>query len=101
MGGSNKVARLAFVWGLIACGVAVPAAKAQEQAAKQTTTAEVVSQVKSSAEIRTTAPWIPQRFKQAQPDRSLEAVDLGDNHTIVVSTLALILAGVIVLLLIL
>ena len=106
MGGSRRVARLAFLWGLVACGGAVSTASAQEarkpEPAPKTNVIQAAPSHSPSWQTRSTAPWIPQRFQSAQQDKPLQnAMKLSDQHTIVVSTLVLILAGVIVLLLVL
>jgi hypothetical protein len=107
MGGSRRVARLAFLWGMVACGGAISTASAQEakkpEPAPKANVIQAAPQSHSpSWQTRSTAPWIPQRFQSVRQDQPLEnAMKLSDQHTIVVSTLVLILAGVIVLLLVL
>jgi hypothetical protein len=100
---------MAFIWGLIACGGAVSTASAQGQASPKPAPEPSVMQWKEALQdrihvnaTRSTAPWIPQRFQPVQQDKPLQnEFKLSDQHTIVVSTLVLVLAGVIVLLLIL
>ena len=109
MGGSRQVARMAFMWGLMACGGAVSTASAQDTSSPTPASSASAVQWKQALQnrihlssARSTAPWIPQRFQQAQQDKPLQnEFKLSDQHTIVVSTLALVLAGVIVLLLVL
>jgi hypothetical protein len=106
MGGSRKVARLAFLWGMVACGGAISTASAQEaKKPEPAPKANVIAAPQSHSptwQTRSTAPWIPQRFQSVRQDQPLEnAMKLSDQHTIVVSTLVLILACVIVLLLVL
>jgi hypothetical protein len=107
MGGSTKVARLAFMWGLIACGAAVSASaqEAQQPTAKAVVPWTQLDRVKSlqqqsSSTIQRRGPYVPERFQHVQPV-TVNKMGLNDQHTIVVSTLVLILAGVVVLLLVL
>ena len=109
MGGSRRVARLAFYWALMGCGLA-QAAVAQE-AAKPVSSAAVTApsaqqsqsplfqQHSQSSSVRTSAPWLSQPFQSAQSVTN-NKFNLGDQHTLVVSTLGLILIGVVVLLLV-
>ena len=112
MGGSRRVARLAYFWALIGCGVA-PAAVAQEAAAASQPKTQIAAPatVQSNhsmwnssdrspapaAAARTVSPWLPQPWKSA--DTPSNKFSLSDEHVIAVSTLTLILIGVIVILL--
>jgi len=109
MGGSRRVARLAFYWALMGCGLA-QAAAAQE-AAKPASSAAVVApavqqsqsplfqQHSQNSSVRSSAPWLAQPWHSAQSD-NVNKFNLGDQHTLVISTLGLILIGVVVLLLV-
>ena len=112
MSGSRRVARLAFYWALIGCGIA-PAAAAQEatlsasQSKKQVAAPSTVqsahpmwngSDRAPSANSRSVSPWLPQPWRSAEAVPS-NKLNLSDQHIIAVSTLTLILIGVIVILL--
>src|SRR4051794_26462617 len=118
MGGSRRVARLAFVWALMGCGVASAAAAQQaapEKSAPQPTAAATspvsvqqsraewwqhVGQPAGSSEQRP-GPFLAQPWQPAQYDKQpVKKLDLSDQHVIAVSTLSLILIGVIVVLLV-
>lgn len=117
-GGSRRVARLAFVWALMGCGVA-SAAAAQQAAPKspapkaKTSSAASVMVQQSRAEWwrngaeqpaalqQRPGPYLAPAWKPAQShEQPVNNFSLSDQHVIVVSTLSLILVGVIVLLLV-
>ena len=117
MGGSRRVARLAFVWALMGCGVASAAAAQQaapEKSASQpgATAASSVNVQQSRAEWwqhtgqpaaseQRPGPFLARPWQPAQYDKQpVNKLDLSDQHVIAVSTLSLILIGVIVLLLV-
>ncbi|MBI4500230.1 MAG: hypothetical protein HY700_03620 [Gemmatimonadetes bacterium] len=50
---------------------------------------------------RRAGPWLPQPWQPAQASLASESAGLGDKHTIVISTLGLIIAGAVLLILIL
>ena len=113
MSGSRRVARLAFYWALIGCGIA-PAAAAQETAVPEPPSKTQIAAPSTvtpsrpvwlyqsrqpaapAASQRSVSPWLPQPFQSADP---VYKAKLSDQHVIVVSTLTLILVGIIVVLL--
>ncbi len=117
MGGSRSMARLAFMWGLISVGGAA-SATAQEaekvapaprpqvfqipQSVSSTSQVFDVQSPSSSTAQRSAArragPWLPQPWQSVRADAP---ASLSDNHTIVISTLGLIIIGAVVLLLVL
>ena len=115
MGGSRRVARLAFYWALIGCGIA-PAVAAQEATTSKPESKPLVTASSTvpapqrawfsngsqsgtpTVAQRSVSPWLPQPWKSAQAEPAYKS-KLSDQHVIVVSTLTLILVGVIVLLL--
>ena len=117
MGGSRRVARLAFMWGLIAVGGASSATAQEAEKAKpaprpqlflvpqSSSSTSQFLQVQSPAssttrysEARRAGPWLPQPWQSVRADAP---ASLSDNHTIVISTLGLIIIGAVVLLLVL
>ena len=117
MGGSRSVARLAFMWGLISVGGASSAAPQEAEKVAPAPRPQVfhVPQSMSSTSqffnvqspsssttrysaARRAGPWLPQPW---QSIRAAAPASLSDNHTIVISTLGLIIIGAVVLLLVL
>jgi hypothetical protein len=116
MGGSRRIARMAFMWGLIACG-AVETAQSQSADRAKPEEAQVapslspstksnaiqepvVSGATSSRSALRAGPWLPQPW---QPVQATAAHDdaLGDQHVIVITTLGLIIIGAILVLVLL
>ena len=117
MGGSRKIARLAFMWGLIAAGSAATAVSQQAETVKprqasafsipqsfRSTSTQILTLQQPTSptapQARRGGPWLPQPWQSVQTTR-VEASGLGDKHTIVISTLGLVIAGVVLLILIL
>ena len=120
MGGSRRVARLAFMWGLMAVSGATSATAQEATQAKPAPRPQVflVPQSSSStnqsfnmqapaspttqrAEARRAGPWLPQPWQPVQNEKAYAVSSLSDNHTIVISTLGLIIAGAVLLILLL
>ena len=119
MGGSRRIARLAFAWGLIACGATatmqaqsverLTAARAQVAPTVSTSQSfnseaqSVTLQSPAAPEVQPSAtragPWLPQPWQSAQANVPHNNASLGDNHTFVISTAGIIIVGLILLLL--
>ena len=114
MGASRRVARLAFYWALIGCGVA-QAAVAQESVGAGAAKPEVTTSTQQSrtdaatflqqsrhatSAVHQGAAWLPQPWRSAQSDVQASHLSLSDQHIITISTLSLILIGILVLVLV-